>query len=54
MQASDGKTGTYIRLVGDVSQSTGDGNHVHKGQPSMARSPTEVLVAVGVEFCVFR
>ena len=42
---------TYLGLVGDVGQNTGDQAHVHKGQPGMARSPAEVLVAVGVEFC---
>lgn len=45
------ETNAYLGSVGKVGQSTGDGDHVHKGHPCIARGPAEVLVAVGVEFC---
>lgn len=44
--------GSYLGLVGNISQDTGNDTHVQNRQPSMARGPAEVLVAVGVEFYV--
>lgn len=42
---------TYIRVVGDETQGSGNGNHVDEREEGMTRGPAEVLVAVCVEFC---
>lgn len=52
LSAGNFDDGSYLGLVGNISQNTGDDTHVHNRQPSMARGPAEVLVAVGVEFYV--
>lgn len=41
---------SYLGVVGNVGQDTGDETHVDEGQPSVAGGPAEVLVAVGIEF----
>lgn len=42
---------TYIRIIRDDTQRSGNGNHIEDGEESMARRPAEVLVAVCVNFC---
>lgn len=49
-----GTPGTYLGLIGDSRQGSGDGEHVDDGGPGVARAKAEVLVAVGVELWKMR
>ena len=46
-----GDTGcnSYLGLVSDQSQGSGDSDSVDNGSPGMTRGPAEVLIAVGVK-----
>jgi len=40
---------SYLGLVSDQSQGSGDSDSVDNGSPGMTRGPAEVLIAVGVK-----
>ena len=42
---------TYIRIIRNDTQRSGNGNHIEDREESMTRRPAEVLVAVCVKFC---
>lgn len=42
---------TYIRIIRDDTQRSGNSNHIEDGEESMTGRPAKVLVAVRIEFC---